>query len=96
MGPVKPSDRVVCALRPKTPLPFRRMEVAPGVEAQVDFGEGWWLRVEGKCRKAHVLRVILSHSRKGYSESLLKESTQGFLRILEKAIYAFGVVLTPW
>ncbi len=84
--------RYVRALRPNTPLPFRRMEVGPGVEAQIDFGQGWWLQLEGRRRKVHVLRIILSHSRKGYSEALLKESTQGFLRILENAFHAFGGV----
>ena len=84
--------RYVRTLRPNTPLPFRRMEVGPGAEAQIDFGQGWWLQVEGKRRKVHILRLILSHSRKGYSEALLKESTQGFLRILENAFHALGGV----
>ena len=84
--------RYVRSVHEKTPLPFRRMEVNPGAEAQVDFGEGWWLREGGKRRKAHVLRVVLSHSRKGYSEAVLKESTQAFIRLVENAFYAFGGV----
>lgn len=79
-------------LREKVPLPFRRMEVEPGTEAQVDTGHGWWLREGGKPRKVYVLRLVLSHSRKGYSEAILQESTQGFLRVLEEAFHALGGV----
>ena len=32
--------RFVAKLQNKTPLPFRRMEVSPGEEAQIDFGTG--------------------------------------------------------
>ncbi|MCL4485787.1 MAG: IS21 family transposase [Nitrospirae bacterium] len=84
--------RYVRSIREKTPLPFRRMEVEPGTEGQVDYGQGWWLKEDGKLRKAHVLRIVLSHSRKGYSEAVLKESTQAFIRILENSFYAFGGV----
>ena len=50
------------------PLPFRRMECQPGEEAQVDFGSGApVIGPDGKRRKTHVFRIVLSHSRKGYS-----------------------------
>lgn len=52
------------------PLRFRRLEYAPGQEAQVDFGKGAPLiGRDGKRHKTHVFRIVLSHSRKGYSES---------------------------
>jgi transposase len=75
-----------------TPLPFRRMECEPGQEAQVDFGSGAWIVRDGQKRRAHVLRVILSHSRKGYSEAVFKQNTENFIRVLENAFHAFGGV----
>ena len=73
-------------------LPFRRMEVLPGKEAQVDFGSGYWVVENGKKRKVHIFRIILSHSRKGYSEGVFHQDTETFLRCLENAFYAFGGV----
>ena len=61
--------RYVAKLRARRPLPFRRLETGAGLEAQVDFGQGAWvLGPDGKRRRPWVLRVILSHSRKGSSE----------------------------
>ena len=56
--------RFVRQLAQTHPLPFRRMETEPGQEAQVDFGQGAWVVENGKRRRPHVLRVVLSHSRK--------------------------------
>ncbi|MBD3257926.1 IS21 family transposase [candidate division GN15 bacterium] len=84
--------RFVRRLGARTPLPFRRMECEPGHEAQVDFGSGAWIVQDGKKRRAHVLRVILSHSRKGYSEAVFRQSTENFIRVLENAFHAFGGV----
>ena len=60
--------RFVRRLSHRTELPFRRMECAPGQELQVDFGLGGWVSEEGKRRRPHLFRVVLSHSRKAYSE----------------------------
>jgi len=84
--------RFIRRLGKETPLPFRRMECGPGFEAQVDFGSGAWIISNGHKRRAHVLRVILSNSRKGYSEAVLKQDTENFIRVLENAFYAFGGV----
>lgn len=85
--------RFVRRWRAKTPLPFRRMECAAGEEAQVDFGTGAPLiNAEGKRRKTNVFRVVLSHSRKGYSEATLRQTTEDFLRCLENAFAYFGGV----
>jgi hypothetical protein len=44
--------RFIARLRRKTPLPFRRMETAPGEEAQVDFDSGALVRMaDGKFRR---------------------------------------------
>ena len=52
-----------------TPLPFRRMECEPGAEAQVDFGTAApVITSEGKRRRPHLFRIVLSHSRKAYSD----------------------------
>lgn len=74
-------------------LPYRRMECAPGQEAQVDFGSGPALvGVDGKRRRTHVFRIVLSHSRKGYGEGVFHQSTEDFLACLENAFWEFGGV----
>lgn len=78
----------------RTPsLPFRRLECLAGEEAQVDFGSGApVITPEGKRRKTHVFRIVLSHSRKAYSEATFTQSTDDFLRALENAFRHFGAV----
>lgn len=74
-----------------TPLPFRRLECEPGHEAQVDFGKGAPVEVvPGKRRRPHVFRLVMSHSRKGYSESVWRQTTDEFIRVLENAFWALG------
>jgi transposase len=85
--------RYVAKLNNKTPLPFRRIEVGPGEEAQIDFGTGVPIIGEnGKRRRTHVLRVVLSHSRKGYSEASFRQTTDNLITILENAFEHFGGV----
>jgi len=75
------------------PLPFRRIERAPGEEAQVDFGTGApIIGPDGKRRKTHVFRIVLSHSRKAYSEATYRQTTEDFLCALENAFEHFGGV----
>jgi transposase len=74
-------------------LPFRRMECAPGKEVQVDFGKGAWVqRSSGRPRRPHVFRMVLSFSRKAYSEAVWRQDTETFLRCLENAFGSFGGV----
>jgi transposase len=85
--------RFVRRLGKATPLPFRRMQCAPGEEAQVDFGRGAPIvPADGRRRGSHVFRVVLGHSRKGYSEAVFRQSTDGFLQALENAFWSFGGV----
>lgn len=85
--------RYVRKLAPPAGLPFRRLECAPGEEAQVDFGQGAWVDCgEGKKRRPHVLRIVLSHSRKGYSEVVWRQTTEDFIRAIENAFWAWGGV----
>jgi len=74
------------------PVPFVRMEVEPGAEAQVDFGQGAWVTVDGKRKRPHFFRIVLSHSRKGYSEVVWRQTTEGFIRCLENSFRSFGGV----
>jgi len=84
--------RFVRRLAQGTPLPFRRMECLPAEEAQVDYGQGAWVVEGGKRRRPHLLRVVLSHSRKGYAEVFWQQTTENFIRGLENAFRHFGGV----
>ncbi len=85
-----------------TPLPFRRMECDPGAEAQIDFGTGALVvtpddqplpfGIKTRRRKTHVLRVVLSHSRKAYSEVVYRQTTDAFIQCIENAFHHFGGV----
>lgn len=80
-------------LKTRGPLPFRRMECAPGAEAQIDFGTGAPIvTADGKRRRTHVFRIVLSHSRKGYSEVVFRQTTEKFIRCMENAFRHFGGV----
>jgi transposase len=85
--------RFVNRLGMATSLPFRRMECGPGEEAQVDFGCGAPIvTADGKRRKTNVFRIVLSHSRKAYSEATLTQTSEDFFRCLENAFAHFGGV----
>ena len=73
-------------------LPFRRMECAPGHELQVDFGQAAWVIERGKRRRPHLFRAVLSHSRKGYSEAVWRQTSESFIRCLENAFRYFSGV----
>lgn len=76
-----------------SPLPFRRMECLPGEEAQVDFGRGApVIEADGRRWFPHVFRMVLSYSRKGYSEVIRREKTEPFIRCMENALRHFGGV----
>jgi transposase len=91
-GSYQSVKRFVRRLGATLPLPWRRMECDPGQEMQVDFGSGAWIEVEGKRRRPYVFRVVLSHSRKGYSEAVWQQTTEAFIRALENAFRYFGGV----
>ena len=85
--------RFVGKLRTKQKLPYRRMEVEPGEEAQIDFGTAApVIDRGGKRRRPWVLRVVLSHSRKGYSEVVYRQTTEAFIQCIENAFHYFGGV----
>jgi len=85
--------RFIQRLGASRPLPMRRLECAAGEEVQVDFGTGAPILLpDGKKRKTSVFRMVLSHSRKAYSESVFQQTTDEFLRCLENAFWFFGGV----
>jgi transposase len=85
--------RFVRHLEAKQDFPFRRLECGPGEEAQVDFGTGAFIQNgNGPRRRPHVFRIVLSYSRKGYSEVVSRQTTEAFLRCLENAFWYFGGV----
>ncbi len=92
-GSYQSVKRYVRKLKDVGELPFRRMEVLPGTECQVDYGTGAWIIDEhGKKRKTHLFRIVLSYSRAGYSEVSFTQRTDHFLRALENAFRKFGGV----
>ena len=78
------------------------METAPGEQAQIDFGTGAPVIIpEGEAlpvgvktrrRKTHVFRIVLSCSRKAYSEVVYRQTAENFIRCLENAFQYFGGV----
>jgi transposase len=83
--------RFVRRLVPARELPFRRLECGPGDEAQVDFGRGAPIvGTDNKRRKTYLFRIVLSHSRKAYSEVVHRQTTDEFLRCIENAFRHFG------
>lgn len=92
-GSYESVKRFVRSLQGGTALPFRRLEVGPGEEGQVDFGKGAFVDRPGKPRRRpHLFRIVLSYSRKGYSEVVWRQDTETFIRCLENAFRAFGGV----
>jgi transposase len=95
-------QRFVRRLQDVHPLPFRRMECKPGQQAQVDFGTGapvvipegqpLPMGVKTRRRKTHVFRIVLSHSRRAYSEVVYRQTAEQFIRCLENAFWHFGGV----
>jgi len=93
MGSYEAVKRFYRRLKQVRPERVYRIESPPGEEAQVDFGRGARiLEGDGGKRFPHVLRVILSYSRKGYSECLPRQTTEAFIRALENAFRSFGGV----
>jgi len=86
--------RLVQQLEPRTPETFVRVEVPPGSEAQVDFGDaGLFLDpATGTFRKAWVFVLVLSHSRHLYAELVWDQRVETWLLCHVHAFAAFGGV----
>ncbi len=85
--------RFVLRLGKTKPLPFRRMETEPGEEAQIDFGTAApVVGPDGKKRRPWMFRIVLSCSRKAYSEVVWRQTTDNFIAAIENAFHYFGGV----
>lgn len=93
-GSYESVKRFVQRINRNIPLPYRRMESAPGEQAQIDFGQGAPTTKPGCKRKVrpHLLRVVLSFSRKAYCEVVWRQTAEDFIRALENAFWHFGGV----
>jgi len=96
-GSYQSVKRYVARVCASSPTPVARIECEPGEEMQVDFGMGAPIQEETnsatkkiKSRGSWVFRAVLSYSRKGYSEAVLRQDTETFLRCLENAVRHFG------
>ena len=94
LGSYQSVKRFVRRLRQRQPQRVWRMECQPGEEMQVDFGLGAPIEPGGggKTRRSWVLRAVLSYSRKGYSEAVMRQDAESLLRCLENALRHFGGV----
>jgi len=92
-GSYQSVKRFVRRLRQADPERVCRIEVQPAEEAQVDFGTGApIIGSDGRKTKTWIFRIVLSCSRKAYSEAVLRQSTETFIRCLENAFGHFGGV----
>lgn len=92
-GSYQSVKRFVQRMKAESPVPIQRMEVQPGEEVQVDFGTGAPIvQPDGKRRKTHVFRMVLSCSRKAFSQAVLRQDTETFIRCLESGFRSFGGV----
>jgi transposase len=92
-GSYQSVKRFIRQLQKADPERVWRIEVQPAEEAQVDFGTGApILGLDGRRTKTWIFRIVLSYSRKAYSEAVLGQSTETFIRCLENAFRLFGGV----
>lgn len=83
--------RFIQSLGKRVPFPFRRMETEPGEEAQIDFGTAAYvIDADGKKRRPWMFRIVLSYSRKAYSEVVWRQTTDNFIAAIENALHYFG------
>ncbi len=86
--------RFLRRVAPPTPRATLRLEVAPGEEAQVDFGFGGLVRDPelDRVRRAWVFVMTLSCSRHQYAELVFDQSIATWLRLHRAAFEFFGGV----
>jgi transposase len=92
VGSYETVKRFVGRLKKLDPQRVWRMEVQPAEEVQVDFGTGAPVVTANGKTRTWILRVVLSYSRKAYSEAVLRQNTETFIRCLENAFRHFGGV----
>lgn len=90
-GSYQSVKRFARSLRKAAPKRIWRIETSPAEETQVDFGLGAPLLLQdGRKQRTWVFRMVLSYSRKAYSEAVLRQDTETFIRLLENGFRHFG------
>ncbi|MEA3287380.1 MAG: IS21 family transposase [Candidatus Marinimicrobia bacterium] len=84
--------RYVRKLNKKDPKLYARIETLPGVEAQVDFGQGAPTNKNGRYVKPWLFVMTLSNSRKSFEKVVWHQDVETFIRCHEEAFLAFGGV----
>ena len=84
--------RFVHQLRQREPEQFDRLEILPGEEMRVDYGEGAPTRVPGtdRYRKPRLFVATLRYSRKCFRRVVWKSSQETWARLHEQAWRHFG------
>jgi len=90
-GSYEAVKRFVNRVKARVPQRVWRLESQAGEEVQVDFMQGpMVIDADGRKRRTWILRMVLSCSRKGYSEGVFRQDTESFLRALENGLRYFG------
>ncbi len=84
--------RYVRKLRKKDPKLYARIETLPGVEAQVDFGQGAPTLKNGRYMRPWLFVMTLSNSRKSFEKVVWHQDVETFIRCHEEAFESFGGV----
>ena len=84
--------RYVRKLNKKDPKLYARIETLPGVEAQVDFGQGAPTLKNGRYVKPWLFVMTLSNSRKSFEKVVWHQDVETFIRCHEEAFESFGGV----
>jgi transposase len=68
------------------------VDFGTGAPVVIPAGQPLPMGVKTRRRRTHVFRIILSHSRKAYSEVVYRQTTDDFIRCLENPFHYFGGV----
>lgn len=83
--------RFVAKLRAREPERFDVLEVLPGEEAQVDFGQGApTLYKNGRYKRPWLFIMTLKYSGKSFRTTVWKADQETWARLHEQAFHAFG------
>ena len=91
-GSYQSVKRYVRKLRRQSPQLYARLEHPPGLEAQVDFGQGAPTLKNGRYRRPWLFVMTLSNSRKSYEEVVWHQDVETFIRCHERAFTHLGGV----
>ena len=82
--------RYIKKLKNKHPKLYARIEMPPGQEAQVDFGQAAPTLKNGRYCKPWLFVMKLSNSRASFSEAVWNQDVETFIRCHEHAFASFG------